>query len=126
VGETHRTPRPCRGSGSSTDTDLVLIEAHDPNFPKPRGLIPVPPEVAKWADELDARLIREFGAPMPPETRRRILDDSTLNYYYEDSYIAHRRTPEGVEILAVGWDEVSQFLADHPLETRKDVLIGVV
>jgi hypothetical protein len=102
------------------------LPAHDPNFPKPRGLIPVPPEVAKWVEELDARVIRELGAPMAPEARQRTLDDWTLNYYYDDAYIAYRRTPQGVEVLAVGWDEVSKFLEDHPLETRRDVRIGVV
>jgi hypothetical protein len=104
----------------------LTIPAHDPNFPKPRGLIPVPPVVAKWIAGLDERTIREHGAPMPPETRQRILDDWTLNYYYDDTYIAHRRTPQGVEVLAVGGEEVSRYLHEHPLEMRRDVRIGVV
>src|SRR3954468_17903713 len=105
--------------------DLAL-PAHDPNFPKPRGLVPVPPEVAEWIADLEARVIREHGAPIDPEARQRILDDWTLNYYYDDAYIAHRRTPQGVEVLAVGREEVDKYLDDHPLETRRDVRIGVV
>ena len=48
-----------------------------------------------------------------------------MNWYFDNTYIAYRRTPEGVEVLAVGSEEVSQYLKDHPLETRRDVVIGV-
>jgi hypothetical protein len=102
------------------------LPAHDPNFPKPRGLIPVPPAVAKSVADSEARFIQEHGAPMAPEARQRILDDWTLNYYYDDAYIAYRRTPQGVEVLAVGWEEVYKYMDEHPPETRQDVEIGVV
>ena len=108
--------------------DLIdwTLPAHDPNFPKPRGLIPVPPQVAEWMAELEARVLREHGAPLDPGARQRILGDWTLNYYYDGTYIAQRRTPQGVEVLAVGREEVYKYLDDHPLETRRDVRIGVV
>ncbi len=35
------------------------LPAHDPNFPKPRGLLPVPPEVTEDVARTDARLVRE-------------------------------------------------------------------
>ena len=38
--------------------DLTL-PAHDPNFPKPRGLLAVPPEVAEWVADEEARFARE-------------------------------------------------------------------
>jgi hypothetical protein len=104
----------------------LSLPAHDPNFPKPRGLLAVPPEVAEWVAEFEARFVREHGAPIAPEARQRMLDDWTLNYYYDDAYIAYRRTPQGVEVLAVGWEEARQYMKDHPLETRRDVRIGVV
>ena len=105
--------------------DLAL-PAHDPNFPKPRGLLAVPPEVAEWVADFEARFVREHGSPIAPQAKQRILDDWTLNYYYDDAYIAYRRTPQGVEVLAVGWEEVRKYMKDHPLETRRDVRIGVV
>ena len=55
-----------------------------------------------------------------------MLDDLTIQYYYEGAYVASRRTPEGVEILAVGWDEANQYRQNHPPETRQDVRIGIV
>ncbi len=109
-------------------SDLIdlTIPAHDPNFPKPRGLLPVPPEVAESVARLEAQILRELGAPMTAEARQRELDYGTLNWYYDNAYIAYRRTPEGVEVLAVGAEEVDQFCNDHPLETRRDVRIGTV
>ena len=105
--------------------DLTL-PAHDPNFPKPRGLLAVPPEVAEQVADEEARLVQKFGGPMPAELRQRLLDEWTLTYYYDEAFIAYRRTPQGVEVLAVGSEEVYKYLADHPLETRQDVRIGVV
>jgi hypothetical protein len=102
------------------------LPAHDPNFPKPRGLLPVPPEVVEQVARTDARLVRELGAPMTPEARKRQLDYGTLNWYYDNAYIAYRCTSQGVEVLAVGSEEISQFLKDHPLETRRDVRIETV
>lgn len=74
------------------------LPAHDPNFPKSRGLIPVPPQVA----DQEARILRELGSPMPPEVKKRLLDEWTLRYYYDGAFVAYLRTPEGVEVLAVG------------------------
>jgi hypothetical protein len=104
----------------------LSLPAHDPNFPKPRGLLAVPPQVAEQVADMEARIAREKGIQIAPEARQWMLDDWTLRYYYDDAYIAYRRTPQGVEVLAVGWDEVGKYLDDHPLETRRDVLIGVV
>jgi hypothetical protein len=105
--------------------DLTL-PAHDPNFPKPRGLIAVPPEVAEWVAKEEVRITEKFGSQMPPEVRQRLLDNWTLYYYYDDTFVASRRTSQGVEVLAVGREEVYKYLEEHPLETRRDVRIGVV
>jgi len=109
-------------------SDLIdwTLPAHDPNFPKPRGLLPIPPEVAESAAQEEARIAREHGIQIAPEARQKMLDDWTLNYYYDGAYIAYRRTPQGVEVLAVGWDEAHKFREEHPPETRRDVVIGVV
>lgn len=105
--------------------DLTL-PAHDPSFPKPRGLLPVPQEIEETVAREEARVARESGIVIAPEARRRMLDDLTIQYYYEGAYVASRRTPRGIEILAVGWDEASQYRGNHPPETRQDVRIGIV
>jgi hypothetical protein len=105
--------------------DLTLA-AHDPNFPKPLGLLPVPPQVAEQVADEEARILRKFGAPMPPELRQRLLDDWTLRYYYDGAFVAYRRTPEGVEVLAVGWDEASKYMGPRMSELHPGVRVETV
>ena len=105
--------------------DLAL-PAHDPTVPKPRGLLPVPPEVAESIAAYEAELIRKHGTSCTPEARQRILDNLVLNWYYDNAYIAYRRTPQGVEVLAVGWEEANKYREAHSPEERRDVIIGTV
>ena len=100
--------------------------AHDPTVPKPRGLLPVPQEIEETVAREEARVARESGVVITPKARRRMLDDLTHQYYYEGAYIASRRTPQCVEILAVGWDEAKEYRKNIPPETRQDVRVGTV
>src|SRR5262249_41835137 len=102
------------------------LPAHDPSFPKPRGLLPVPPEIEEAVIREEARIARERGIVIAPEARRRVLGDLTLQYYYEGTYVASRQTPQGIEVLAVGRDEANQYRKNNPPESRMDVRIGVV
>ena len=108
---------------SSELIDLTL-PVHDPSFPKPRGLPPVPQEIEEAVAREEARIMREHGFVIAPEARQRIIDECTLHYYYEGAYVASRRTPQGVEILAVGPDEASQYIKTHPAEERQDDMSG--
>ncbi len=101
--------------------DLTL-PAHDPTIPKPRGLLPVPPEITEGIAAEQARI----GPYYTDEYAKDSRDSQTLRYYYEGTYVASRSTPQGVEVLAVGWDEVSSYLNDHPPEARQGVRIGRV
>ncbi len=94
--------------------------ARDPATPKPRGILPVPPAV----EEIVAREKLRLAPYMTDEAERRIRDDLTLQHYYEGSEVAYRRTSAGVEVLAVGWDEVKDYLGTTPHDRRRDVLIG--
>jgi hypothetical protein len=104
---------------SSEIYDLTL-PAHDPNIPKPRGLLPVPPEVAEAVAREQARMQPNFTDEYAKQSR----DYMTLRYYYEGTEVAYRYTPEGVEVLAVGWDEVGKFLDETPADRRQGVRIG--
>jgi hypothetical protein len=102
------------------------IPEHDANSPRPRGLLPVPPQVDESvACEVD-RLARENGIEVTPPAKQRMRDDLVLQYYYEGAYIAYRRTPQGIEVVAVGEDESQRYREEHPPESRMDVRIGVV
>jgi hypothetical protein len=108
-------------------SDLIdyTLPAHDPNFPKPRGLLPVPPEVAESVGRSEAELLRERSIQVTAEARQHSLDYQTLNWYDDNSLVLYRRTPQGVEVLAVGSDEITDFLKDHSFETLPGAVIGV-
>ena len=94
--------------------------AHDPNIPKPRGLLPVP----AWIDEF----IAEDRALTPnyytDELAQKFRNNNTLRYWYEGHYIAWRETPVGVAVLAVGGDEVSKLLDEMTPDQRRGIRTG--
>jgi hypothetical protein len=104
----------------------TALPAHDPTVPKPRSLLLVPAEVAQSLADYEVELIREHGTSCTPEARQRMLDNEVIHWYYDDAYIAYRRTPRGVEVLAVGWEESHQYLEEHPGATLGGVVIGRV
>jgi hypothetical protein len=88
-------------------------------LPKPRGLLPVPPEIAE-------QISRDQAAHQPNYTddyAKLTRDDWTLRYYYEGEMVASRSTPAGVEVLAVGWEEVSRFFQQTPDAEQQGVMI---
>ncbi len=88
-------------------------------LPKPRGLLPVPPVIAE-------ELTREQASQQPYYTddyAKLTRDDWTLRYYYEGETVASRSTPEGVEVLAVGPEEVRRFFEETPDEAQQGVEI---
>jgi hypothetical protein len=97
--------------------------AFDPATPKPRGLLPVPPEVTEEVAREEARIAQEHGIQIAPEARKRMTDDATLYHYYEGSVVVCRTTPEGVEVLAVGGEDVRRFYQDTPQEARPGVVL---
>ena len=73
----------------------------------PRGLVRPPQELVEQ--------VARDRANFPPEIyddsyAKRTLDDWTLAYYYEGINVAYRSVPEGVEVLAVGDDEIGEFV----------------
>jgi hypothetical protein len=94
--------------------------AHDPNIPKPRGLLPVPPFVEEAIAEDRARMPQHFTEEYGQKCRNYM----TLHWWYEGHYIAWRETPAGVEVLAVGWDEVWKLLDGYSPDERRGIRTG--
>jgi hypothetical protein len=99
----------------------LIVDENAPRYkgplPKPRGLLPVPPEITE-------EIARDRAAlPYSDEYAKMTCDDWTLRYYYEGETVASRSTPEGVEVLAVGWEEVGRFYEETPPENRQGVMI---
>jgi hypothetical protein len=97
-------------------------EPYWPPPPRPslRGLLPVPPDVEKLMAREKARLL-PF---VTDESEKRMRDDFTLQYYYEGQTIAYRRTPQGVEVLAVGAVEVGELANGLTQEELLTICIG--
>ena len=88
-------------------------------LPKPRGLLPVPPEIAEEVARDQVTHQPNFSVEYAKSTR----DDWTLRYYYEGEMVACRTTPEGIEVLAVGPEEVGRFFEETPPENQQGVII---
>ncbi len=104
---------------SNEMTDLTL-PAHDPTAPKPRGILPVPPEVEVAVADERARLQPYFT----DDYAKRMRNDMTLRHWYEGTHVAYRYLPQGVQVLAVGWDEVGAVLETMSPEERQGVFTG--
>jgi hypothetical protein len=100
-----------------------IIDETNPRYcgplPKPRGLLPVPPEIAEEIARDQASFQPKYSDDYAKLTR----DDWTLRYYYEGEMVACRSTPEGIEVLAVGGEEVGRFFEETPKENRPGVMI---
>jgi len=53
--------------------------------------------------------LRQHGIQLTEEAKRRMLNDATLDAYYRYEWVSHRETPQGVEVLAVGMDEIDRL-----------------
>lgn len=92
----------------------------DGSLPKPRGLLAVPPEVVE-------SVAREQARHQPYYTddyARKVRDDETLAYNFEGETVAYRTRPEGVEILAVGLDEIKDLMSRLTQDELLDITIG--
>ena len=104
----------------------MVLQFRDQTAPRwngtspPHGLLPVPPEVEQVVAREKVRL-QPF---MDQAAEQRTRDDLTLQYYFENTLIAYRRTPQGVEVVAVGLDEIGELVKKIPPEQRPDVVIG--
>ena len=91
---------------------------------KPRGLLPVPPEVEDVVAKDDSSLLKEHGIVPTSEDRQRQVNSLTLQYYYGGHDVAYRLTPQGVELLAAGLSEIRQLVQGMNQEELLTIKIG--
>lgn len=70
----------------------------------PHGMLPVPPEVRELVERERGRHRPEAFGP----AERGILNRWTVSWYFDGLHheVLYRETPDGPEVLAVGFDEV--------------------
>lgn len=109
---------------------LSFIEVDDKGVPlvmsrpKPLGILPVPAEVNTIIAKEKARLGTDKQIVPTPEALQRMEDLFTLQYYYEGFDVAYRRASQGVEVLAVGHDDIGRLLRGMDKEARRDIKVG--
>ena len=92
--------------------------------PKPRGLLPIPPEVEASIAEEDSWLLKHHGIVPTVEDRQRQVNSLTLQFYYGGHDVAYRLTPQGVELLATGLSEIRQLVQGMGQEELMSIKIG--
>jgi hypothetical protein len=88
---------------------------------RPRGVLPVPAPVAAFVAAEEARVLRQHDIQLTEEAKRRMLNDGTLDAYYRDEWVSYRETPQGVEVLAVGLEEIDR-LSKQPVSDDTSVI----
>jgi hypothetical protein len=97
----------------------TVVELIEPRPASPlRGLLPTPPEVAEIVAEEVAK------RPMSDAARQWVTDCFNMQYYFGGHPIAYRKTPQGVEVLAAGLDEIGKLMRRLPPSEDRNVIIG--
>ncbi len=89
----------------------------------PHGLVPIPQEVL---DIVEGQVSKFPPGIITPESRKRMIDDLTLQYYFEGEEIAYRRTDQGIEVFAVGLEEIEEYIQTHPYPEQPDVVFAPI
>ena len=108
IGDNWRiAPPPIPKSAALVRAERILSEGHRPNDP-----LPIPHELRDAAEcELGTK-------PVPPAEFWKSLLDATLRHHHAGQQVVTKRWPKGVIVLAVGCDEVAEFLAHFPPDRR--------
>jgi hypothetical protein len=96
-----------------TEKENAMQNFVDPTTPRyqlpidqlPRGFVPFPKQLL---DDLEMVQQRE-GRRFSEDYIRSSLIDQTLIYYYEGLPVAYRPAEGGIDVLAVGWDEMGAY-----------------
>src|SRR5262245_9388661 len=92
--QSKKRPRPKRN----------MQPADGPRAPSPiRGLLPTTPEIERMLDEM----LKD--RPATEVARRYQANHLKCSYYFGGQWIAYRETDEGIEVLAVGDDEIGRL-----------------
>lgn len=65
-----------------------------------------------------------LGRPILGEARERLLEDLKLRYDLGGRPLAYRETPQGKEVLAVGFDAMGRLFRRLTPEERETVVSG--
>jgi hypothetical protein len=105
--------------GIGSRASLAKGKHKQPSHSQPRGLLAVPGEVEAEIKKQEATHV------MNAVYRKTLSDHLTLEHYFPDVEVAFRRTLNGIEVVAVGMEEIAEFRQTTAPEERQGVVYGV-
>jgi hypothetical protein len=72
----------------------------------PKGFVKFPDHIVAGMEKEQTRL----GCRFSDEYARKSLERHTLHWYYNGIPVAYRPTSDGIEVLALGWEETSRYV----------------
>jgi len=78
----------------------------------PRGFVKFPDHIVQGI----AALAVKYG--YGEEYARRSLVRNTLIWFYDGLPVAYRERPDGIEVLALGFEEVGQYRREPPTDVQ--------
>src|SRR4051812_6051933 len=87
---------------------------------RPHGRLVIPTEVEAEITREENQLFEQTGSRLTPDARWRMVVDQTLDWYFRDQWVSYRETPQGVDVLAVGFDEIGRLMKSGL--SQKDLL----
>jgi hypothetical protein len=74
----------------------------------PHGIISPPARVLEVVAKEEERLASEQNLTIADQARQQMIEELTIQYYFDylGYEIAYRSTPQGPEVLAVGFEEI--------------------
>jgi hypothetical protein len=102
------------------NSSLLHAETLQPPTGLPHGPVAPPERVRQIVAQEEVRLLRDRQIVPTPEARQRLVNDRTLQHYFEGlgHEVLYRSTPAGPEVLAVGLDEIMVVRERMPLEEQ--------
>jgi hypothetical protein len=59
------------------------------------------------------QFLQTTGSRLTPDARWKLIVDQTLDRYFRDQWVSYRETPVGVDVLAVGLDEIGRLMRSN-------------
>jgi hypothetical protein len=102
-----------------SDLNSLSCSEVPPRLPQdlPHGILAPPARVLEIVAQEKAKFSPEI---FTTEAEQRLVHDLTLQYYFENSgvEVLYRRTPNGPDVVAVGFDEILAHTRNMALEER--------
>ena len=77
---------------------------------QPHGLLVVLPKVEAHIAREQDQLFEDTGSRLTANAIGKLIIDKTLDWYFRDRWVSYRETPRGVDVLAVGLNEIGRLM----------------